>query len=73
MAAAVARLDRGAVERRGEASAGQANGAAAALAALAIQERHHTARLVICALAAVAAIGCLIPIANARPRYRPPG
>ncbi len=49
-------------------------GAAAAspgLAALAIQERHHTARLMVCALTAILALCCLIPIANARPRYRP--
>lgn len=72
MAATVTRIDPGgAVGRPNAAQSETVSGAMAALAALAIQERHHTARLAICALAAVALIGCLIPIANARPRYRP--
>ncbi|HVM99235.1 MAG TPA: hypothetical protein VMT68_03390 [Caulobacteraceae bacterium] len=42
------------------------------LAALLAQERAHTLRTFICAVAVVLAAACLIPIANARPRYRPP-
>jgi len=41
------------------------------LAALMIRERHQTLRLMIAAAAIVMALGALIPIANARPKYRP--
>jgi hypothetical protein len=41
------------------------------LAALVVRERAHTLRTLICAVAIVLAASCLIPIANARPRYRP--
>ncbi len=41
------------------------------LAVLRAQERAQTLRLLICAVSVVFAVGCLIPIANARPRYRP--
>ncbi|HXQ11147.1 MAG TPA: hypothetical protein VN805_09170 [Caulobacteraceae bacterium] len=40
------------------------------LVALHLQERAQTWRLLICAVAVVFAVGCLIPIANGRPRYR---
>jgi hypothetical protein len=38
------------------------------LETLAVREWHHTVRLGLCAVAAVLAVACLIPIANARPR-----
>jgi hypothetical protein len=41
------------------------------LRALVIRERAQTLRLGLCVLAAVGMIACLIPIANARPRWRP--